>query len=167
VPLPEDKSDLLIKLKKSYEKLDSEFENLEKSISRKRHIQGGVSACDILAYQIGWGQLLLSWEKCESSGKNPDMPAKGFKWNELGRLANSFYSSHKNKSIEVLRREFKNTVYQVSAMIERLTDEELFETKQRRWTGKKWAMVKWIQINTIAPYSSARTKVRRWKKTLV
>ncbi|MFV0414860.1 MAG: ClbS/DfsB family four-helix bundle protein, partial [Chthoniobacterales bacterium] len=40
------------------------------------------------------------------------------------------------------------------------TDQELFESKQRIWAGEKWAVVKWIQVNTIAPYCSARTKLR-------
>ena len=52
------------------------------------------------------------------------------------------------------------------AWIDELSDEELFVPQQRRWSGDKWPLVKWIQVNTIAPYNSARTKVRRWKRSL-
>jgi hypothetical protein len=164
MPLPKNKSELLKNVKDSFQKLDSEFDDISKMASRKKEIKGGISACDVLAYQIGWGQLLLGWEKSERSGKTPFMPAKGYKWNELGRLAEFFYDEHRGETLENLRRKFKKTVNEVSAMIDELPENELFKPKQRQWTGGKWPMVKWIQINTVAPYSSARTKLRRWKK---
>lgn len=166
MPLPTNKSELLKKLEESYKKLDSEFEGLPNSDCRRKAIQGDISACDILAYQIGWGQLLLGWEKSERAGETPEMPSDGYKWNELGSLAKSFYEKYHKKSLETLRADFKKTVVDISAMIEKLSEKELFVPKQRNWTGDKWPMVKWIQVNTIAPYSSARTKMRRWKKEL-
>ena len=63
-----------------------------------------------------------------------------------------------------MRADFERTVGEIVDMIEALPTADLFKPKMRKWTGEKWAMVKWIQINTIAPYSAARTKVRRWKK---
>jgi hypothetical protein len=166
MPLPTNKTELLQKLLDSYKKLDSELDGLSKADSRKQGIQGGISVCDVLAYQIGWGQLLLIWEKSERSGKTPEMPSRGFKWNELGRLNESFYQKHHKESLETLRTDFRKIIGDICSMIEKLSEKEIFKPKQRKWTGEKWAMVKWIQINTIAPYSSARTKVRRWKKEL-
>jgi hypothetical protein len=164
MPLPENKTQLLKKLNDSYMKLDAEFEGLSRAASRKREIERDISACDILAYQIGWGQLLLGWEKSERNGDVPDMPSKGYKWNELGKLAESFYKSRKHAALDELRTEFRRTFGEIVSMIEKLPANDLFKPKQRKWTGEKWSMVKWIQINTIAPYSSARTKLRRWKK---
>jgi len=122
--------------------------------------------CRPLAYQIGWGKLLLNWEQEEKKGKTPVMPAKGYKWNELGSLAQSFYERYQNKDIVYLRKEFSKVVKKIEGLIESLEEDELFSPHQREWTGDKWAMVKWIQVNTIAPYKSARTKIRRWKKSL-
>lgn len=164
MPLPTNKEDLLKKLNESYIKLDAESDGIKKGLSRKKELEGGISACDILAYQIGWGNLLLGWESAEQKGLTPDMPAEGFKWNELGRLADSFYKNSNKASLLELRFDFKRTVDKIKTMIENLPNEDLFKPKRREWTGEKWPMVKWIQINTIAPYSSARTKVRRWKK---
>lgn len=53
---------------------------------------------------------------------------------------------------------------QLSAWIDSLTEAELPEPHQRQWTGEKWAIVIWIQVNTISPYKFARTKVSRWKR---
>lgn len=166
MPLPTTKDELLSNLKAAYEKLDKEFDVIDSDNERKHGIEGNVSCCDILAYQIGWGRLLTGWEKTELRGKKPEMPASGFKWNQLGELAKTFYTEQSKKSLQQLRKEFSQLHKELADWIDSLSEKELFQPAQRQWIGDKWAMVKWIQINTIAPYKSARTKVRRWKREM-
>lgn len=164
MPLPSTKQELLGKLYEAYEKLDAEFAGLTAKSARLKELEGKISACDVVAYQIGWGRLLCEWDKSEKRGVPPEMPAKGYKWNELGKLAASFYNEHKASSLSQLRKTFKATVDNIAAMIDEMTEREIFQRGHRDWAGEKWPVVKWIQVNTIAPYTSARTKVRRWKK---
>lgn len=164
MPLPASKSELLDNLNQATQKLDNEFNTIDLEIERTKEIEGNISCCDLLAYQIGWGKLLLGWEEQEKSGKKPCMPATGFKWNQLGELAESFYNEYSEENLTQLRKDFKKLNHSLVVWIESLTDQELFESKQRIWAGEKWAVVKWIQVNTIAPYCSARTKLRRWKQ---
>jgi len=164
MPLPKNKTDALKNLLESYQKLNEEFENIPLKSSRIKGIQGNISACDLLAYQIGWGKLLLSWNEAEINGKNPEMPAKGYKWNQLGDLAKSFYEKYEKESVIKLRKELKSVIDKISKMIEEMNEDELFKIGQRKWAGEKWPVMKWVQVNTIAPYKAARTKVRRWKK---
>lgn len=163
MPLPNTKIELLSNLNQAYEKLDSEFDAIDSKYERKCGIEGKVSCCDIIAYLIGWGRLLVGWEKIELAGKTPEMPAPGYKWNQLRRLADAFYEEHSKKSLQQLRNEFSELHQVLVSWINSLSDLELFQPQQRSWTGEKWPLVKWIQVNTIAPYRSARTKVRRWK----
>lgn len=167
MPLPASKAELVANLTKAYKKLDAEFDDIAVELERECGIEGDVSCCDIVAYQIGWGELLLGWDKSELAGVAAVMPAAGFKWNQLGDLAISFYQTHRDLSLAQLRDMFFQLFQDLCYWIDNLTEQELFEPLVRQWTGDKWAMVKWIQINTIAPYQSARTKVRRWKRTLV
>lgn len=148
-------------LKKAFQKLDEAFSKVPVDISRSAHLEGGVSACDIAAYQIGWGKLLLSWEEAEKLGCIAEMPAPGYKWNQLGPLARSFYSTYQDYPLSKLRIEYAKVVDEILALISNLTDEELFDIKKRRWTGEKWPMAKWIRVNTIAPYTSALKKLRK------
>ncbi len=164
MPLPTSKDELLKNLYDAYEKLDSEFTAVSPDTEREPGIAGEISCCDIVAYQIGWANLLLGWDESELKGKLPAMPASGFKWNQLGELAKSFYAKESTKTLQQLRVEFRLVHKRLVIWIESLSEQELFEIHQRQWTGEKWTMVKWIQVNTIAPYRSARTKVRRWKK---
>ena len=164
MPLPSSKNELLEKLHSAYEKLDSEFNEIPLSLERKNEVGDGISCCDVLAYQIGWANLLLNWDKTELSGGIPKMPAENFKWNQLGSLAIYFYEGSHKKLLNQLRAEFKLAHSQLTNWIMSLSDMDLFELHQRQWAGEKWALVKWIQVNTIAPYQSARTKVRRFKR---
>lgn len=164
MPLPATKTELLEALEQAYVKLSSEFEAVSPTHERKPQIEGDISCCDLVAYQVGWARLLMGWEQTELSGNTPEMPAEGFKWNQLGALAQYFYHENSEKLLSQLRGEFSKTYKDLVTWIESLTDQELFRPQQRNWTGEKWTLVKWIQVNTIAPYRSARTKIRRWKK---
>ncbi len=166
MPLPTCKAELLKNLKQAYVKLDAEFNTVSSEHERLKMIEGNVSCCDVVAYQIGWTNLLMGWDRQEERGESPSMPAEGFRWNQLGELAQSFYERNSEKKLGQLRREFHETFQALARWIESLTEQEIFQPHQRQWTGDKWAMVKWIQVNTIAPYGSARTKVRRWKREM-
>ncbi|NOX51177.1 MAG: ClbS/DfsB family four-helix bundle protein, partial [Gammaproteobacteria bacterium] len=141
MPLPTTKIELLESLSQAYEKLDSEFDAVDSSNERVRGIEGNISSCDIVAYQIGWANLLIGWEQQELEGKTPIMPSKGFKWNQLGILGQSFYNRNTKKSLLQLRTEFKESYRKLVQWVESLTEQELFEPYQRNWTGNKWAMV--------------------------
>ena len=163
MPLPTSRTELLTALRTAAGKLESEFDDI--ADARIPDVDG-VSPADRLAYQIGWGRCLLNWDQSERDGHEPAMPAEGFGWKDLGALAQSFYDEYDTRSIAWLRKTFRATVADVEAMIDRLTDDELFQIGRRDWAGDKWPVVKWIQVNTIAPYRSARTKVRAFKRSL-
>ena len=52
----------------------------------------------MIAYQVGWMELLLGWEKDEQADKEVITPAPGFKWNQLGGLYESFYQRWNRKA---------------------------------------------------------------------
>ena len=59
-----------------------------------------------------------------------------------------------------------NSIY---AMIDSLSEEELFKPHMRKWAGEAtktavWEVYKFIHVNTVAPFGTFRTKIRKWKK---
>ncbi|MDD7687523.1 MAG: ClbS/DfsB family four-helix bundle protein [Actinomycetaceae bacterium] len=121
----------------------------------------------MLAYQLGWMELLLGWERDEQTGKDAVTPAPGFKWNQLGGLYDSFYRRWENIPPHDLIDQFNTLLKDVLQLVDRLTDAELFEAEQRAWassTPSAWPVWKWIHINTVAPFTTFRTKIRKWKK---
>lgn len=50
-----------------------------------------------------------------------------------------------------------------------MSDEALFFQHQRKWADNatknaKWTVSQFIHVNTVAPFTNFRTKIRKWKK---
>ena len=57
--------------------------------------------------------------------------------------------------------------YQLGWMDLLLDRDELFTSGQRAWassTPSAWPVAKWVHINTVAPFTSFRTRIRAWKR---
>jgi hypothetical protein len=121
----------------------------------------------MIAYQLGWLNLILSWERQEQQGVTVITPHPGYKWNNLGGLYESFYKQYEHYSLQQLRGMFQESEQQIEQLTEKFTDAELFQPGRRKWassTPANWPVWKWIHINTVAPFMSFRAKIRKWKK---
>ena len=125
------------------------------------------SPVQMIAYQLGWMNLILLWEEKNKNNETVITPSENYKWNNLSGLYQSFYKKYENYSIKKLIAEFNITVKKITDLIEIYTEEELFEQNQRQWassTPSNWPIWKWIHTNTVAPFKTFRTKIRKWKK---
>ena len=121
----------------------------------------------MLAYQLGWMDLLLGWEQGERAGREVVTPAPGYRWNRLGDLYSTFYEQWSDASLPQLREAFGERVDGVVALVASLSRDELFTSGQRAWassTPSAWPVAKWVHINTVAPFTSFRTRIRAWKR---
>lgn len=165
----ETKEELVEEIRKRYEKFDEEFSEIPESHKDERIDEVDKTPSENLSYQLGWVNLLLSWEKEEQSGKRVETPAPGYKWNNLGGLYRSFYETYGNYTLVEQRQLLKNSVDELCTWLETLSKEEVFEPGQRNWATTKamWPVYKWVHINTVAPFTNFRTKIRKWKKLAV
>lgn len=160
------KADLVESIHAKYVLLDAEFEDIDNSQRDVRIPEVDKTPAEIIAYQLGWLQLVMGWDEAEREGREVIMPAPGYKWNQLGGLYQSFYEKYAEYSISELRDLFRQAERQWLDWVGTLTEEELFRQGIRKWTGSKenWPMARWIHINSAAPFTSFRAKIRKWKK---
>ena len=121
----------------------------------------------MIAYQLGWMELLLSWERAEQKGCEVVTPTPEFKWNQLGGLYESFYRRWEKTPAQELIERFNTLLDEVVQLVNTFSATELFEPGQRAWassTPSAWPVWKWVHINTVAPFTTFRTKIRKWKK---
>ena len=121
---------------------------------------------EIIAYQLGWLNLVMGWDKDELEGKEVITPAPNYKWNQLGALSQSFFRNYNQYLLSELSQTFKETVNEFIEWLSTVDDPTLFQVGVRKWTvtNANWAMWKWVHINTVAPFKSFRTQIRKWKK---
>ncbi len=163
--IPQNKAELAKAIRDSYRKLTTELKTIPSDKASVKELDGHaknttMSINDLIAYLIGWGQLVLKWNYKKDNGQVVDFPETGFKWNELGLLAQQFYKDHQNANLEQLLGELDQTVTQLLALVAIKTNEELYHVP---W-HEKWTLGRMIQFNTSSPYKNARGRVSKWKK---
>ena len=163
----QNKEELILEISKRAKLFIDEFKVIDES-DRNLLLDGeNRTPNQMLAYQIGWMKLILSFEKQEKAGLTVITPSPDYKWNELSSLYESFYKEFEEDSLKDLSAIFINTLQDIIILINTYTDEDLFEQNKRKWassTPSNWTVSKWIHINTVAPFKSFRTKIRKWKK---
>lgn len=165
----ESKAALKAEIKKSFEKYISEFATIPDSLKDKRVEGVDRTPAENLAYQVGWTTLLLKWEADEQKGLPVKTPSDDFKWNQLGELYQWFTDTYASLSLAALQTRLQENVQAILALIDNLSEEELFQPHQRQWADDAtktavWAVYKFIHVNTVAPFGTFRTKIRKWKK---
>lgn len=164
--IPKDKTELRHAITDNYQKLTTELSNIPIDLTDKKELEGHskqtvMSVNDLLAYLIGWGQLVLKWNDKKSKGLETDFPETGYKWNQLGLLAQKFYKDYEQDDFLTLQSKLDKTTNEILKLIESKTNQELYETP---WYDK-WTLGKMIQLNTSSPFKNAKDRIRKWKKT--
>ena len=163
----DNKEQLIAEILKTAKLFIDEFDGISDDDKHKM-IEGiDKTPMQMIAYQLGWMNLIMSWDKDEKEGIEVVTPSPEYKWNKLGGLYESFYDTYKSYSLNELKELFICSVNEIVDWIKGFSDEELFNQDIRKWassTPSKWPIWKWIHINTVAPFKSFITKIRKWKK---
>ena len=163
------KEALINEIRSSFSKYISEFDQIPETL-KDAHVDGvDRSPAENLAYQLGWTTLLLKWEADERSGLQVKTPSDEYKWNQLGELYQWFTDTYASLSLYELETRLTENIASIYAMINSLTEEELFRPHMRKWADDAtktavWEVYKFIHVNTVAPFGTFRTKIRKWKK---
>lgn len=163
--IPKNKDELLSEINIHYKKLKDEIWKIDAKNASLKELDGQVawdviSVCNLLAYLIWWWELVLKWEKWVSNGVNVDFPETGYKWNELGKLAQKFYIDYEDLDFEALQEKLDEVVNNITLMIDSKTNYELYESL---WYTK-WTLWRMIQFNTSSPYKNVRARLVKWRK---
>lgn len=163
--IPKVKDELLNAIKDNYNKLTIELANIPISLTEDKELDGHskdtlMSINNLLAYLIGWGQLALKWYDKKSNGLDVDFPESGYKWNDLGQLAQKFYKEYEHDDFKRLSKKLEVTTHDILKLIESKSDDELYNTA---WYNE-YSLGRMIQLNTSSPFKNAKNRIRKWKK---
>ncbi|MGR5129915.1 ClbS/DfsB family four-helix bundle protein [Photobacterium swingsii] len=163
--VPQNKAALRSAITDAFEKLYRDLVTIPADLTRICEIEGNVkgtkiSVCDSLAYLLGWGKLVLYWYEEKAAGRDVEFPADGYKWNQLGQLAQHFQHEYRDWSFIALQQDLQITTVSIVTLIDSLDNTELYE---QPWY-EKWTLGRMIQFNTSSPMKNVRTKIRKFKK---
>ncbi|MEF1257214.1 MULTISPECIES: ClbS/DfsB family four-helix bundle protein [unclassified Vibrio] len=165
--VPSNKDELEFAINSIFSKLMADYRSTPESHVRKSGVEGNVkgtliSVSDTVAYLIGWGKLVLKWYHLSSQNQQVDFPETGYKWNQLGLLAESFHDEYRDWKYDDLLIELEFTVNEILLLISSLSNHELYGVA---WY-EQWTLGRMIQFNTSSPMKNMRTKVRRFNREI-
>ena len=161
------KSELIEAIKSNANLFIREYADIEETSMNIIDEETEYSPFQMLAFCIGWMNLVLSWENEEQRGIQKTTLAIDWKWNDLDWLYKSFYDKYNNDSLNELINMFNQKVENIIELISKLSDEELFKEGKRNWAktnGKAFSVCRLMHLNTIVNFKSFRGKIRKWKK---
>ncbi|MGC6359281.1 ClbS/DfsB family four-helix bundle protein [Bisgaard Taxon 45] len=165
----ESKTALKNAIQQAYEKYLSEFDVIPETLKDEVCPETDRTPAQNLAYQVGWTSLLISWEQDERKGLPVKTPSDQFKWNQLGELYQWFNQTYAHLSLTELKNHLAYNIQILYNLMDTMSDEALFSLHQRKWADDatkkaKWTVSQFIHVNTVAPLTTFRTKIRKWKK---
>lgn len=165
--IPQTRQELLEAIISGYQKLAEDLTSIPAEKTHEKtlegHVQGSqMSVADLVSYLIGWNELVLKWHEKKAQGQPVDFPETGYKWNELGRLAQKFYADYSHLDYPDLLKQFATVHTRILRLVESETDASLYGEP---WY-EKYPKGRMIQFNTSSPYANARTRLRKWKKSM-
>lgn len=163
--VPTSKSELLLAISISFDRLNADFARVPESRANECTMPGHVAGTQmspscLASYLLGWNRLVLKWLHQDDQGIPVDFPETGFKWNQLGLLAEKFYTDYADLSWSELIEQLTRVKTELVETITSRSDEELYGSA---WYGK-WTKGRMIQFNTSSPYTNARGRIRKWLK---
>lgn len=172
IDVPDAKAPLYQQIKAAYNTLAyilSQIPADKRTLKAIKGTGGNVSVADIVAYQIGWGLLLVCWYEAGLRGEIPQMPGEGFTiWDYTG-IAKHFYTKYHYDG--ACHQDEK--LYAVVERIIQIVEAEYQAGNLDRlgvwpWctlaSGKQWELHKWIKVNTVSPYKRAAMLARKFLK---
>lgn len=165
MPIPSSQSELYAAIQIDYQKFRNELTDLSNDIVHQKNLPGHAKGSDmsvhnLVAYLLGWAELVLKWIRLRDAGQEVIFPEEGFKWNELGRLAKKFYADYEKIAFTQLCTHLDQRVEEIQQIIADKGNHALYELP---WY-EKYTLGRMIQLNTSSPYKNARTRIRKWKR---
>lgn len=163
--IPQCKEELIVAIHNNHAKLDKALSQIPLDLVYEKTLDGHrknttMSVANLVSYLVGWNELVLKWLSRFDAGQEIDFPETGYKWNELGKLAEKFYIDYEDLLYSLLLEELGKIKEQIVNSVQGRTDEELYGCP---WY-EKWTMGRMIQLNTSSPYNNARLRVQKWRK---
>ncbi|ATL47201.1 hypothetical protein COR50_08395 [Chitinophaga caeni] len=90
---------------------------------------------DILSHIHHWHLMMVNWYNVGMKGEKPEMPAKGYTWKDTPELNKKIWEDYQRVTLKEAKHLLNKSYIDVQNIIEKHTNEELFEKKRYKWTG--------------------------------
>ena len=165
MPRPTTKNELVNLSQKNFKKLNSYIDSFSEKGKDKPFPEGTMNRNirDVLAHLHHWHLMLMDWYIVGMAGENPEMPAKGYTWKTVPDLNREIWKKYLEVPLRKVRKMLNESFAQVQQIIQKHSDEELFEKKRYHWTGTT-SLGSYLISATSSHYDWAYKLIKKAKK---
>lgn len=162
---PKSKDELLSLSQRNYAKLMEFIDSMTAEEQETEFPSGTMNRNirDVLAHLHEWHLMMLDWYTVGSQGEMPDMPAKGYSWKTTPELNRKIWEDCQGTTLDKSRKDLQDSYEKVRSVINRHTNEELFEKKRYKWTGST-SLGAYLISATSSHYDWAFKLIKKAKK---
>jgi len=146
-------------------KLNDELDKLTEAQMELPGACDKLSVKDILSHLVDWERRCLGWYRAGLRGEVPRTPDDKYNWRQLAALNNEIYIKYKDLSLDEVRERYRDSFEEMMAVIDGLSEEELFSSNYYEWTGKG-LLRDYFDANTASHYRWASKLISSFRKKL-
>ncbi len=163
---PQNKSELRDAAEKGYSTLEKLRESMNEEQREGAFTFEDRDRCvrDVLVHLHEWHLLLLQWVEKNRSGEDASFLPDGYTWKTYSQMNVEIRDRHQKTDETQAWRMLKESHENVMALIDSLTNEELFTKKYFSWTGTT-SLGAYCISSTSSHYDWAAKKLRKHLKT--
>lgn len=79
--------------------------------------------------------MFFLWYDAGMAGQKAEMPAPGYSWKTTPQLNSTIWNNYQEVPLCQVRAELRGTHARLQSLIERHSEDELFEKRRYAWTG--------------------------------
>lgn len=165
MPRPTSKTELQELGKQNYEKLLSFIDNMGEA-EQLSEFPGGTmnrNIADVLMHLHHWHLMLQRWYTVGMKGEKSEMPATGYSWKTTPELNKWIWEKYAETDLSEAKTSLAESFRQIQTIIEKHSNEELFEKKRYKWTGTT-SIGSYIVSATSSHYDWAFKLINKAKK---
>lgn len=158
MPAATNRADLVNVTKKEFTKLTGLLADVDEDLA-KRPFEDGVSIKDVIGHRAHWTGMFFAWYAQGQESGRADIPAKGYKWNQLKAYNAKLRDDQADLSWNQVQAMLKESHKKLVAFVERMSDTDLYDGPMRGG-GNNWTTGRWAEASGASHYRSATKFVR-------
>lgn len=147
MPRPLDKTQLLDASSKEHQKLETFLSGLTPVQMTTPPAPGAWSVKDVLAHLYEWQRMFFTWYETGLRGGTPEVPAPGYKWNQLPAINQAIYERYRDMPLDEVLARFRAAHQKTVQLIGSLTEADLTTP----------GLYQWMNNNTLMAYFNSTT----------
>jgi hypothetical protein len=144
---PLNKAQLLTAIQKEYSALEKFLAPFTSEQMAFAPAPGAWAVKDIITHLYEWQMMFFRWYEIGLRGEMPEVPAPGYKWNQLPALNQAIYEKYQHLSADQALGSFRESHQKTIQFIENLPESDLSTP----------GLYSWMNNNTLMSYLNSVT----------